>query len=72
MRIASELNDYRRLERVCRDWAESATMPEERRVMLTMAERYAAAARVVSRPSRHHSILSRLVIAVHGRDAPWG
>lgn len=39
-----EIDDYRRLERICRQLAEQSTMPQHRTAMLIMAERYGAAA----------------------------
>ena len=50
--MTSELDDYRRLERVCRDLAGRATMPEERSAMLAMAERYHAAIDSLQRGNR--------------------
>ncbi|QPF83402.1 hypothetical protein IC762_27375 [Bradyrhizobium genosp. L] len=48
----SEIGDYRRLERICRQLAAQATMPEQHTAMLIMARRYRAAARALARGHR--------------------
>jgi len=42
--VQEELADYRRMERICLEQAERSVLPESRRTMLIMAERYRTAA----------------------------
>jgi hypothetical protein len=50
--LREEMDDYRRLERVCREVAERAVLPETRRTLLVMAERYRTAAAAIEQSSR--------------------